>query len=264
MAESVEISVVIPAYNAAAYIERTLASVAVQTLTPGEVVVVDDGSMDATCDIIEAFALKHPNICIRLLREPHRGPGAARNAGVRAAHYDWIAFLDSDDLWHPEKIKKMTEAIRANPRANFFCHNETMRFLDGSMRVIDYSTGFRYDRSIPRQLFQKNYFSTSAVITRRDLILRWGGFDESLSSAQDYELWLRMSPELIPVFVPEVLGTYVLRKDSITNRRYWRKLFNSLRVSHRHRAKADTGLYIYMLFRITAAHLFSIVRIICH
>ena len=255
MTKSLEISVVIPAYQAADYIADTLASVASQTLLPHELIVVDDGSMDATFEVVEGFAIKHPHLVIHLVREPHCGPGAARNIGVKKASSFWIAFLDADDIWHPEKLKKMTAAIQAHPQANFFCHNETIRFLNGTKRVLNYHSGFCYDRPIPRQLYKHNYFSTSAVVCMRDMILRWGGFDETLSSAQDYELWLRMSPDLVPVFVPEVLGTYVLRKGNITTSQYWRRLLNILRVKHHHRKKVGTFLFAYSTLHTSIAHL---------
>lgn len=255
MAEAFSITVVVPAYQAAGFLARTLATVAQQTQLPQELIVVDDGSADATCDVVETFAIAHTELCVRLLREPHRGPGAARNAGVRAAGSEWIAFLDADDLWRPGKIEKMIATIQAHPEGNFFCHNETTRLLDGTERVTDYSKGFSLNKPIPRQLYQHNYFSTSAVVCRRELVLRWGGFDETLASAQDYELWLRMSPELVPVFVPEMLGTYVVREGNISTSRFWKRLFNILEVKHRHRVKGGARLYVLQMIRTILARL---------
>lgn len=254
MTTSLDITVIVPAYQAEAFLANTLTSVAKQTNLPLELIVVDDGSTDQTCDVTESFARTHPELAIRLLREPHRGPGAARNAGVRAANSQWIAFLDADDLWHPEKLAKMADAIQAHPTANFLCHNEIVRSLDGAERAMDYSAGFSFDKSIPRQLYARNFFSTSAVVCIRATVLRWGGFDETLTSAQDYELWLKMSPELVPVFVPEVLGTYVLREGNISTSRYWRRLHNILRVKHRHREKGGVRLYAYSVLRAIVSH----------
>lgn len=239
-----DVTVVIPAYQAEHFLPVTLATVAAQTVLPAELIVVDDGSADGTCQTVESFASLHSELSVRLLHQRHRGPGAARNAGVRAAHTQWIAFLDSDDLWCPEKLATMLEAVRAHPEGNFFCHNETIHFLDGSTRVTHYGATYSHEEPLPRQLYRNNYFSTSAVVCRRDLVLRWNGFDETLSSAQDYELWLRMSPDIAPVFVPQVLGTYVLREGNITTSRFWTRLINMLRVKHRHRAKAGWLLYV--------------------
>jgi glycosyltransferase involved in cell wall biosynthesis len=249
-----DISVIVPAYQAEDYLAKTLASVANQTKRPRELIVVDDGSTDLTCDIVVSFAIANAELSVVLLRELHRGPGAARNAGVRIADSDWIAFLDSDDLWHPEKIEKMMCVIQTHPEANFFCHNETVKLLDGAEYVMDYGKGFSFGKSISKQLYLRNYFSTSATVCRRELVLRWGGFDEDLTSAQDYELWLKMSPDLVPIFVPEVLGTYILRKGNITTSRFWKRLFNLLRVKHIHRTKVGAGLYVYSMLRDTYLH----------
>lgn len=255
MTTSLDITVIVPAYQAEAFLANTLASVAKQTKRPLELIVVDDGSTDLTCKVAESFAQAHSELSVRLLREPHRGPGAARNVGIRAANSQWIAFLDADDLWHPVKLAKMADAIQAHPKANLFCHNETVRWLDGTERAMDYSAGFSVGKPIPRQLYQNNHFSTSAVVCQRDLVLRWNGFDETLTSAQDYELWLRISPDLVPVFVPEVLGTYVLREGNITTTRFWKRLFNILRVKHKHRTKGGAALYAYSILRATFSHM---------
>lgn len=250
-----EITVVVPAYNAGRFVRATLESVAAQRVQPQEIVVADDGSTDDTCAVVEAFAAAHGGCPVRLLREPHRGPGAARNAAMRAARTEWVAFLDSDDLWEPAKIAAVVEAITAHPEANFFCHNETIRFLDGSSRVTDYARGFRRDKPLPPQLFRHNFFSTSAVVCRRTLVVDAGGFDEGLSSAQDYEMWLRMSPSLMPIFVPQALGHYVLRDGNITTTRFWRRLVNIVRVKHRHREKAGLAAYVYQVARVALLHL---------
>jgi glycosyltransferase involved in cell wall biosynthesis len=250
-----DISVVVPAFMSASYLMRTLESVGVQTVRPREIVVVDDGSRDGTADVAEAFARSQRGFPVRVLREPHRGPGAARNAGVRAAAGEWIAFLDSDDLWNPDKLAVVTAAMNAHPAANFFCHNETIVFLDGSTRDTDYAEGYDPRQPLPPQLYRRNFFSTSAVVCRRDDVLRCGGFDETLSSAQDYELWMRMSPVIVPVFIPRTLGTYVLRSGNITTSRFWRRLRNALRVKVRHRDKASLTAFAIESTKLTVLHL---------
>lgn len=250
-----DISVVVPAFMSASYLMPTLESVAAQTAQPREIIIVDDGSSDGTADTAEAFARSHHGCPVRVLREPHRGPGAARNAGVRAATGEWIAFLDSDDLWRPEKLAVVVRAMNSHPQANFFCHNETIVFLDGRTRDTDYSEGYDPRQQLPPQLYRTNFFSTSAVVCRRDDVLGCGGFDETLSSAQDYELWMRMSPIIVPVFVPQTLGTYVLRAGNITTSRFWLRLRNALRVKMRHRDKASLGSFAFESAKLTLLHL---------
>ncbi len=257
---SVDITVVIPAYQAELFLADTLATVTKQTRRPREVIVVDDGSTDATCVVVESFASAYTELSVRLLRRPHRGPGATRNAGVRAAASEWIAFLDSDDLWYPEKLARIQDAIEANPQANFFYHNLMARSLAGTERVAYRGKGLSLGESVPRQLFKRNYFSTSAVVCRRDLVLWCGGFDETLLSAQDYELWLRMSLDMVPVFVPEVLGTYVDRKGNISTSRFWERLSDLLMVKRRHRSKGGVGSYAYCVLYTVCVHVATPIR----
>lgn len=259
-AETIDVSVIVPAYQAAAYLGDTLATVARQTQVPRELIVVDDGSTDTTCAVVESFAAAHPQLSVRLMREPHRGPGATRNAGVRAAQSEWVAFLDSDDLWYPQKLERILGSISARPQGNFYYHNLMVRSLQGTERVAHRGEGLRPGKSVTRQLFQRNYFCTSAVVCRRYLLLRWGGFDETLPSSQDYELWLRMSPDLVPIFVAETLGTYVDRKGNISTCRFWGRLFDLLRVKHRHRAKGGAGLYACSLVRAVLFHVAGRIR----
>ena len=255
-----DITVVVPAYEAAQFIAATLESVAHQTVQPWEVIVVDDGSTDGTRATVESVAHAYPHCPVRLLCKPHRGPGAARNAGVGAAQTAWVAFLDSDDLWHPDKLAAMVAAINEHTDTNFLCHDERIRLLDGKEQTSNYSENYCRSGSISQQLYRRNLFSTSAVVCHRDLILRWKGFDEGLSSAQDYELWLRMSPELRPEFVPLVLGTYVLRSGNITMTRFWRRLRNELCVKHRHRHKVRVTRYVLEVLRLTVSHLLRPIR----
>lgn len=252
-----DVSVVIPVFEAANFITATLNTVAIQTTLPLEVIIVDDGSQDNTCDVIESFSRVNPQIKIRLLRKAHCGPGSARNAGVNEAKGSWVAFLDADDLWYPNKLEKMAVAHQAAPEANFLCHNEIHRGAGSADSLIDYSLGFRNDDPISAQLFSKNYFSTSAVVCRRDMILAYGGFDSSLPNAQDYELWLRMSPGMKVLFVQEVLGVYINRAGNISSGKAWRRYKNVVRVLHRHRKFVSLVTYAKILMRLSAAYIYN-------
>lgn len=253
--DSTGITVVIPAYNAAAFLRRTLDTVAAQRVQPDAIVVADDGSSDETVAVAEAFAGAHRGCVVRVLREPHRGPGAARNAAVRAAKTEWVAFLDSDDLWEPDKIAVVQQAMLANRSANFFCHNQLIRFRDGTSRATDLAADVDPRRPLPPQLWQNNRFMTSAVVCRRELVTAAGGFDETLKSAQDYELWLRMSPQIVVVFIGRALGQYIERRGNISTSRFWRQLRNLWRVKHRHRDKVSKLMYARVLMYATLFHL---------
>lgn len=118
-----EISVVIPAYNAASFIGETLDSCLNQTLLSTEILVVDDGSTDATADIVSAY-----DPPVRLIRQKNRGEGGARNRGLEEAKGDWIAFLDADDLWVPTKLEKQLALISTSGEGVVACHTNYQNF----------------------------------------------------------------------------------------------------------------------------------------
>lgn len=230
------ISVVCPVFNSRMYIKRTLDALFSQELPPSEIIVIDDGSSDGTPEFLRSYVQGlEPNLRFVLLCNKHLGPGAARNAGVLHACSDWIAFLDSDDIWLPNKLARVAQCIQEVPKANFICHHEEFLRSDGARQILAYSRGYRSKLPLPPQLYQKNLFSTSAVTCRRDVLLQYGLFDERLMSAQDYELWLRLSPSISVQFVKEVLGQYVERQGNITSGRVWGRLRNELSIAWRHK-----------------------------
>jgi len=251
----VKISVVCPTFNSSGFIEKTLRTIIDQSRKPEEVIISDDGSSDHTPEIVERFILNHGDgITWKIRRNTHRGPGAARNVGVANAEGDWVAFLDSDDLWHSEKLARVECAILANPKANFFCHEEQRVERNGRTSRIEYSPRFRPERPLPPQLYFRNLFSTSAVTCRRDLLITYGYFDETLMSAQDYELWLRLSPHVRPIFIPTMLGYYVERAGNITSGKLYRRMINELRIAIMHRNLASLPLFVLRISRILLSY----------
>jgi glycosyltransferase involved in cell wall biosynthesis len=209
------VSVVIPTYNAAGYLIETLASVAAQTFVDYEVLVCDDGSTDDTPAVAES-ALRSLGVARwRVVRVNRRGAAGSRNAGIAAATGDLVAFLDDDDHWTADKLARSVAAMDAE-RLDLLCHSERWRDEDGSERVRHYSPLF--DRSVPPvvSLMRNNPFSTSAVVVRRARLTEAGPFDETLPSAEDYDLWIRLAllPGIRIGFLDEPLGTYLVRSGS--------------------------------------------------
>ncbi len=183
--ETLTVSVIIPVYNRKHPVLRAIASVMGQTRTPEEIIVVDDGSTDGTADTIrETF----PGI--RLIRQENRGVSAARNAGIRFAKGNWLAFLDSDDEWKPEKLQKHIEFIRSHPTLRISQTDEIWirngRFVNPMKKHAKQSGRF-FQKALTRCLV-----SPSAVMIRRDLFNDVGLFDETLPACEDYDLWLRV------------------------------------------------------------------------
>lgn len=180
------VSIVIPTHNRADMLRDALDSVQSQTFRDYEVIIVDDGSTE---DVAAAVA-SHPTRP-KVLRRPWRGPAAARNVGIREAEAHYIAFLDSDDIWLPQKLACFLEEKDAAPEFNIFYG--PMLPIDSEGRPVDGRTKLCHSGRITRELFQSSFVHVPTVLCRRSLLLDLGGFDESLPVCEDYDLWLRMS-----------------------------------------------------------------------
>jgi glycosyltransferase involved in cell wall biosynthesis len=198
-----KVSVIIPAYNAAAFIELACRSAVAQTHPDMEVVVIDDGSKDATASIAESI----PGVtCIR---KPNGGVSSARNVGMRACSGDLIAFLDADDIWHPQKIAAQVALMQRYPHSDL---NYT--------RIVFDTAQFHPGASIPmpdpphtlvnelEPTFRQPYLGTSSVMVRRRAYERVGGFDESLPFAEDIKFFLHVVVKQPQVAILEYPAVY--------------------------------------------------------
>jgi len=190
--ETADISVIIPAWRAASTIGRALASVAAQTLRPREVIVVDDGSDDGTADVAEKSAAALREIELAVLRRPHLGVGAARNAGLARASGRYVAFLDADDEWLPEKLARSLTHLKDIDTV-FVSHDMIAVAPDGHEVYFDCARHFVKAKDPFVALFKRGFVATSTVVARREALLEAGGFDPDLPAAQDYDLWLAMA-----------------------------------------------------------------------
>lgn len=253
--EQILISVVCPTFNASSYILQTLNSLKDQITLPYEVIISDDGSTDNTKEVVMEFSIKYPQINLIWQKNQHGGPGSARNRGIERARGDWIAFLDSDDLWLPKKICTIEKIIRTCPYVNFICHSETVIDLNLKKRDMIYQNFYSEKKDLPSQLYQCNFFSTSAVTCRKDLLIQNGLFDEMLMSGQDYELWLRLSNYLNVKFVREILGFYIERKGNVTSGSLLKRYRNLIAILWRHRRKTTKFIVIKQLSWVSGSFL---------
>lgn len=258
MSAAPRISVVVPAYNLENVIAQTLASVFAQTSPPDEIIVVDDGSVDATAAVVASAADSKPGGNVRLVRQPHLGPGATRNRGIREASGDWIAFLDGDDIWLPAKIERLRDTIANRPGATMVAHDEYEVPLRG--KEFHKALHCRYDAAKPLlpQLYRGCFFSTSCIAVRKAELLRVGGFDEDLGSSQDYDLWLKLARQNDVVFIDEPLEKYVIRENSISSRLLLRYRC-LLQIAYRHAPYlipivGRTGAYLLRARFVVASH----------
>ena len=180
------ISVIIPVHNREATIGRAIASVLKQSHPPDEVIVVDDGSTDRTPYRIADFGDR-----IHSVRIGNSGVSAARNTGIRAARHRWLAFLDSDDEWHPEKLKTQLQYLERNAEYRII-HTDEIWIRHGTRvnprKVHQKSGGMIFEISLPRCMI-----SPSSVMIKDELFDLYGLFDETLPACEDYDLWLRMT-----------------------------------------------------------------------
>ena len=192
------VSVVVPTYNRAGFVREAIASVLQQDYPDVELVVVDDGSRDGTAAVVSGFGS-----AVQYLWQENRGVSAARNRGAAASIGDLIAFLDSDDLWLPNKVSAQVAYFQAHPDAQA-CHTDEIWIRRGvrvnERRIHRKQGGWQFLASLPRCLI-----SPSAIMMRRTLWDRLGGFDATLPACEDYDLWLRLTA-IAPVgFLPERL-----------------------------------------------------------
>lgn len=186
---NVIVSVVIPTYNRAQLLSRAIVSVLDQTLSNLELIVVDDGSTDNTADVVRSF-------CDSRIRYTPLGKNCggayARNQGIQLAIGEFIAFLDSDDIWLPEKLEKQIAALRNSNNSQVtvaYCsYHEEHELTQRTISVEADRAGDVFD-----DLLQGWCPPSSASIVKRSELNKVGGFDESLPSFQDYDLWLRLA-----------------------------------------------------------------------
>jgi len=200
---SPRVSVVIPAYNAAATLSETLASVFAQTFTDYEVVVVDDGSTDSTREVLARY---HDRV--RVLSKMNEGkPASTRNLGVRNARGDYVAFLDADDRWRPEKLELQVAVLDQNPAVGLVYTGAVVIDAEGrELKVRSCSPEAR--GRIDRLLSVRNVMVGSSVVARRRAIEEAGGFDENLTSIENWDLWVRIARRWSVEFVDQPLTLY--------------------------------------------------------
>ncbi len=229
-----DVSVVMPAYNAAATICRALGSIMRQTVKPREVIVVDDGSTDGTLAAVTAMAGQMGGVRLRLFHQANHGAGAARNRAVATATGTWLAFLDADDAWLPDKLAR---SLAETEPAGLVMSSHNLVGIDArGEHPIDSRARYLANPADPyRTLFLRGFISSSTVLVRRDVVIEVGGFDAALRSAQDYELWLAILARIGKRFVTfeDRLLRYTLAPAGITSQ-IERKTHYSLAILRRH------------------------------
>lgn len=195
-----DVSVVVPVYNGARYLNETLQSILVQTTVPREVILVDDGSTDDSAALIQRLAASAP-IPLRYALQANQGTAAARNRGIELAANPLIAFLDQDDLWLPEKLAHQCDLLRRQPAAGYSI-TQVEFFMDGDGPPPAWVRAKRFEGLQPGYL-------PSCLLVRRSTFQQVGVFDPALRNGSDTDWFARVRDAGVGVTIaPEVLVRY--------------------------------------------------------
>lgn len=205
MPQSPQISIIMPCYNAEKCIETSIDSIYRQTFKDFELIVVNDGSTDNSLAILKKLAESHPGL--RVIDQPNKGPGPARNRGIKEASGQFIAFLDSDDSWHTDCLSKLHQALQTDRDASIaYCGWQNIGLEPNRCKLFvpqDYENPEKIET-----LLRSCCWPIHGALTRKSAIDAVDGFDEQWTSCMDYDLWLRIAPFNKIVLVPEVLAYY--------------------------------------------------------
>lgn len=180
------ISVIIPTFNSSHTIHRAIDSVLKQTYRPNEIIVIDDASTDGTISIVEKIIESNRHASIKLLRNSkNSGPSISRNKGIEISEGEWIAFLDSDDSWHPQKLQIQLELAQEHE----CCFIGTLFGIQTSFTPISRQKPIMVKTLTKSSFLWKNYFSTPTVLIKKNSLLL---FNSEMKYAEDFDLWTKM------------------------------------------------------------------------
>ena len=193
------VTIIIPAYNYAHFITETLENVLEQTFTGWECIVVDDGSVDNTTEVVKTFMDLHPDAPFQYSKIANGGIGVARTEGIRLSKGKYFQFLDADDLLSPDKLAVQVKYLEETDAALVFSSSRFFRMIDGKLvDQVRYPEGFLSAESLKGYtLFQKlvehNVFTVCSALIRKDLFEKVGGFEALILNNEDWMLWFKMA-----------------------------------------------------------------------
>lgn len=206
------ISVVIPTYNRAHFISRAIHSALNQTYQEFEIIVVDDGSTDNTEQVVKKFSDKR---IVYIRHEVNKGVSAARNTGIKISRGEFIAYLDNDDEWLPDKLEKQITKFNALSDNFAIVYSGAYNVLNKTEEIVSEVTP--YLRGKIYTIFLKGcIFDPTTAMIRKSCFEKSGLFDESLSSCHDWDMWIRIAKHYEIDFVPDILMKHYVHKDQVS------------------------------------------------
>lgn len=211
------ISIIMPAFNRQQFVCKAIESALSQTWRNIELIIIDDGSTDDTKIVIEKYKKDSRFV---YYYQKNQGQSVARNKGIKESHGEYIAFLDSDDIWLPDKLEKQIAIIEINPGYDVYYGDIVQIDIDDN--VISDKNMKRYSGRISKYLIRDNFISMCTTLTRRDCFFNLGLFDERERIAEDYELWLRFSTKFKFFYSPIHYCKYRVMPDQLSSDCEWR------------------------------------------
>lgn len=247
------VSVILPTHNRAHYLPRAVESVFSQTWDDWELIVVDDGSTDKTSEAIRPYLADRR---VHYVRKKEEGvTGKTRNAGMRLAKGKYVAFLDDDDLFLPEKLERQVAWMEAHPAVGLLY--SLIQVVDAEMnplKVVPQNPGRSF-----LELFRENFIQVPTVLARRRCLDRVGFFGESLPGSEDYLMWLKIAEQFPIDYLPEVLALYCKHGQN-KSRFVLRQLQNRLQILNAFSATRTKGLTRSMKNRSLAITHYKLAR----
>jgi glycosyltransferase involved in cell wall biosynthesis len=211
--ESPTVSVVIPTYNRAHLLVRSIQSVLNQSYQDFEIIVVDDGSTDNTEEVIKSFNDER----VKYIRhEGNKGNAAARNTGIKVAKGEYVAFQDSDDEWLPKKLEKQVNLLRSLPETFAVVYSGFYKIVDGEKFYIPSSEIYPREGNIHSSLLKGNFIGTPSILVRKSALLCVGFFDEKLPRLVDWDLVIRLSKKYQFKLIDEPLFVAYYTNNSLS------------------------------------------------
>jgi len=204
-----KVSVILPLYNAEDFIVEAVESVLNQTYSDIELIVVDDGSTDSSVKLLEPFSKR-----IKLISQENQGGAAARNRALEKAEGDFIALIDHDDLWLPEKLEKQMKIFADDPELGFVCCGTYV--IDAEGNVIDCWVKPEHVENSFERLYERNFLHNLTFVFRKGCLLDVGGWASTLTSS-DYDLSLRLAKKFKFSYVREPLAKYRIHQNNMSH-----------------------------------------------
>ena len=208
------VSVIIPTYNRKIFLKHAIDSVLNQTYQNLELIIIDDGSSDKTIEYLKKKKLK-----LKVFYQTNKGVSAARNKGIKKASYDWVAFLDSDDRWHPKKLENQINYLIKNSEYRISHTNEI--WIKNGIRINQHKKHKKYGGNIFDKCLEICKISPSCVILKKDIFEDVGFFNEKLPACEDYDLWLRILIKFPILYLNENLTIKYGGHKNQLSKKFW-------------------------------------------